>query len=719
MIKSLLPAVMFFFISISCFGQKDFFTYLPSNELQTKIAYGEIQSHAVKINPDFLTRLPRTVHYTIALSPSLNVDIRLDQDVEQKYKGMMVWKGRTSSAESHHPNYRNSIIVYNPASNKLTAMFDIKGKQFVLLPTQISSVYRISEYQSELAGCQTIAERKTQSIMSNLSCGYCTETDQNGHAVLDMFIGFSDAAATVAGDLDAYGLMVVEDVNTGLSNSMITGVYMRLVGTGTTPNNPGVVTSVLSDAWDWFATDIETTGADFISVFQTFTGAQNEAGGWAGVPGRSSVNGVTLPAAFRHEVGHNVGAGHCPGDGSVLPYAHGFNNGNWTTHMCGNATNYYSNPAVNDNLGNPIGDPSSADMARVWQERASLISGHAIHKVPYFQGDVSVDFDGDNICGIIDCDDHDNTITFGCSTEVYSDLVNNVDTVHIGGAPGSLYLTSISSIPLVSNPFSSNCPSLFVAGGLYGKGRFITVGHDGLLRDESALNFDNPAFILNAFNWMNDNGSKVIKMTSGHAEWVNAGNTPVFQTLVTQDGFQVMNLPGTITASSLTDVDILVIGNAWSTISPAEITAIHDFVSNGGGLFMLGLGWSYMAFVGPLSDYAMNQIASPMGVEWIDGVISDPINQFDGSPLFTYFYPYINMRTPCDLGPSTICQEDEIFVHQVDEPLYQAIDIINSDAHVPCDATFKGATSISLEPGFSVPIDVTFSAVIEQCPTNR
>jgi hypothetical protein len=126
-------------------------------------------------------------------------------------------------------------------------------------------------------------------------------------------------------------------------------------------------------------------------VFQTLTGASGEAGGWAGIGGGSNVNNVGQPDAFRHEIGHNAGGGHCSGDGSSsygsISYGFGYNNGNWSTHMCGNSVNFYSTPNVNDNLGNPIGNATTADMARLWNERAADMAKRRQHKVAFFAGD--------------------------------------------------------------------------------------------------------------------------------------------------------------------------------------------------------------------------------------------------------------------------------------------------------------------------------------------
>ena len=161
---------------------------------------------------------------------------------------------------------------------------------------------------------------------------------------------------------------------------------MRLVGVGLHPQNDGIVTSVLGDVWDWFEEEIALTGADYVASIQVPSGGNNEAGGWAGVGGYSSVNSINSAAAvFRHELGHNIGSNHCtPG---ILPYAAGYDNGNVKTHMCGNNINFYSTPLVNDEMGVPIGDAATADNARVWRERAATVSNRQQHTILFDEND--------------------------------------------------------------------------------------------------------------------------------------------------------------------------------------------------------------------------------------------------------------------------------------------------------------------------------------------
>ena len=321
-----------------------------------------------------------------------NLTVQLDRPTHLKNQEIYLWNGRLPDSRFDHlPHYRNVIIIYNPKTNKFAGSFLFQEGEFLLLPSKENDEnYWFVKTATELQCTLLDSNSGATANMRSPDCE-CTETDQNGDYVIDIFIGYSDLAANIAGDINAHAALMVASVNQGLTNSLVDDVYLRLVGTGTTENNPGIITSVLSDCLDWFATEIEMTGADYVSVFQTPTGAPGSAGGWAGVGGFTSVNNIHQPNAFRHEIGHNAGGGHCPGDGSTLPIAHGFDNGNWRTHLCGNDVNFYSTPLVNDNNGNPIGDAATADMAETFSVRAASITGRLRHQIPYYVGDTCVD----------------------------------------------------------------------------------------------------------------------------------------------------------------------------------------------------------------------------------------------------------------------------------------------------------------------------------------
>ncbi|ABC30822.1 probable carbohydrate binding domain [Hahella chejuensis KCTC 2396] len=228
-------------------------------------------------------------------------------------------------------------------------------------------------------------------ILKNLDTGFMGrlnqeavgEKDASGRYVIDVFIGFSEQAAQDVGNINTEAQMYVETVNEALNNSQVEGVYLRLVGVGVSPHNPGVVTSVLQDGKEWFKDDIARYAPDLIGLVQRPTDAPGSAGGWGYVPGDIVVIGAPWPGAYRHEVGHNVGGMHCKSEGDT-GYNYGFSvrQGRGTA-QCGNDLSYYSSPLVMDDEGNVLGTTHSQDMARLWRERSAAMSANRIHTVPF------------------------------------------------------------------------------------------------------------------------------------------------------------------------------------------------------------------------------------------------------------------------------------------------------------------------------------------------
>ena len=337
---------------------------------------------------------------------SLPLDIELFDDVRYSVQlrretlpvlgGLEVWKGRVADDRfAHLPHYRNAVFVLNTTTGRLVANIGTDKGFFQVLPTAQAGEYRVracKRFGNERCGPEPANATELDGALRGTLLGcdsLCDETDADGRYVIDVLAGYSEEAAAVAGDLAAHAQANIETVNMGLANSLVDVVYMRLVGTATTPENPGIITSVLDDAWTWFAPEVEALAPDMIAVFQTPTNAPGSAGGWGSMPGRTSVNGVEWPTVFRHEAGHNAGGNHCYPDNDN--YRNGHDNGHWRTHLCGNDVNFYSNPLINDDQGTPIGDVDQADMARVWTEMAPTMARWAMHRVPYHEGDVCVD----------------------------------------------------------------------------------------------------------------------------------------------------------------------------------------------------------------------------------------------------------------------------------------------------------------------------------------
>lgn len=286
-------------------------------------------------------------------------------------------------------NYRNLIVTLTPKTGDLTAFAETTAGHFDFNPSgDATRLWRKSTPPpklDEIYHPKTARSTKSAKMAAPTAAPLILgEKDSSGRYVVDVFIGFSTAAANseyVRNNLEATAQSYIEQVNTALKNSKVENVYLRLVGTGTSPNNPGVVTSVLDDVNIWFAADIERTAPDLVGMVQMPTDDPDSAGGWAGVGGDTHVIGAPWPYAYRHEVGHNVGGVHCP-EGNGYNFGHTLGEGRGTI-QCGNDLAYYSSPLIKDEQGNVLGDAQRSDMARKWRERAAEMSANRAHKVPF------------------------------------------------------------------------------------------------------------------------------------------------------------------------------------------------------------------------------------------------------------------------------------------------------------------------------------------------
>lgn len=157
------------------------------------------------------------------------------------------------------------------------------------------------------------AERIARSIHNTVSQTNTAESDNenedsSSRYAVNVFIGFSDQAAADVGNIQTRALAYIEGVNTALRNSGINIVYLRLVGVGTSPHNPGVVTSVLTDGKQWFEDQIEELSPDLIGLVQRPTNVPGEARGWANASGDIHVISSQIPSAFQQSFGSNTDA---------------------------------------------------------------------------------------------------------------------------------------------------------------------------------------------------------------------------------------------------------------------------------------------------------------------------------------------------------------------------------------------------------------------------
>lgn len=218
----------------------------------------------------------------------------------------------------------------------------------------------------------------------------------------------------------------------------------------------------------------------------------------------------------------------------------------------------------------------------------------------------------------------------------FTNILINVDTLFMpGAAPGHLSPIDQAVTPIVSSS-PCNIPQFhFSVATEYQNGRVMAIAHEGLLVNGSINSSDNLTFLTNAMNWLNP-GNKRVLLKEG---WANNGNTSILQNALAADGFTFGILNGSITSASLTNTDILILGNDWNGTQPysaSTLTVLDNFVANGGAIFIAGLGWSWPQ---DLSLYPMNAVANLFGFAFTTDVINDPGANVNGAPKLYSFYP--------------------------------------------------------------------------------
>ncbi|WXL27087.1 discoidin domain-containing protein [Ectopseudomonas mendocina] len=205
------------------------------------------------------------------------------------------------------------------------------------------------------------------------------ERNASGDIVIDLLAGFSKKSAQYIGDPEAYALGQVISINRAILQSQIRGVRVRLVGVQVVAEDTAITTPALAQVKERFAEGIKQYSPDIVASFVRGVSGEDTAAGWGYVNGVYTLNQISGPTVFRHEIAHNIGGNHCS-DGSSYRFGH--NNGRVKTILCGNQIPYYSNPDLTDSQGVAIGNAQTANMARVWRENAAKMSAYAPAVVP-------------------------------------------------------------------------------------------------------------------------------------------------------------------------------------------------------------------------------------------------------------------------------------------------------------------------------------------------
>ncbi|MBO9549511.1 hypothetical protein [Pseudomonas sp.] len=301
--------------------------------------------------------------YDTVLGDSRFERIRLDPDLN----GYRVESGNLVGPSG----VTGAMVVVKGPDNALTAFIDSDAKRGMLQTDAAGKSTFVPDIDLPFLPDDAIAQRQ----QSGASGGGSTSQAVN---YIDALVGFTTKAlAAREVDPKAFALGQLEWVNLSLRNSLVTNIELRLAGIRISEDDIPVTTAGLA-TWQ---RELNAQRSHYLHDINVGFSVGGDAAGWAYRPGNSSVNSIQGTSPFKHEMGHNVGGGHCyPNAGDN--YKHGYNaGGGFTTNLCGNSRPYYSTPEVRVD-GKVIGDARTADMARLWREQAGRLSGYS----PEFDG---------------------------------------------------------------------------------------------------------------------------------------------------------------------------------------------------------------------------------------------------------------------------------------------------------------------------------------------
>jgi hypothetical protein len=176
----------------------------------------------------------------------------------------------------------------------------------------------------------------------------------------------------------------------------------------------------------------------------------------------------------------------------------------------------------------------------------------------------------------------------------------------------------------------------FAASREFQGGRILAFGHD----DALGVSSNNRESLKESFNWLVKSGPRTVALTAGHCEWMPrklGQKAKILRQALDDWGYSMSVIPGRLTDGSFENIGVLVVGNAWTDFNQSEIEAVRNFVSNGGGLLVVGLGWSWRDYsitnhdscsiqqnapvsLNALNEYPMNKLLEPYGIRWTGDV---------------------------------------------------------------------------------------------------
>jgi hypothetical protein len=198
-----------------------------------------------------------------------------------------------------------------------------------------------------------------------------------------------------------------------------------------------------------------------------------------------------------------------------------------------------------------------------------------------------------------------------------------------------------------------------VLAGRYGKGRIVACGHDGWLLERTE-DPDVSRLSLNALQWLAGptRPARIAFYTSiGTLVTTKTLSTDIMREL-SEEEITVTNLAEPTSPEKLEGYAVLVIARPHARLMDAdEAEVICQYVENGGGVLMVGVGWFWAQCnpTLPMTDFPLNVLGRRLGVEFLDDIVWQQSNK--GQRLPATFQ--VDTPKPWRPRPAKVFQCDE------------------------------------------------------------
>jgi hypothetical protein len=207
-------------------------------------------------------------------------------------------------------------------------------------------------------------------------------------------------------------------------------------------------------------------------------------------------------------------------------------------------------------------------------------------------------------------------------------------------------------------------PPVAVAGE-YQKGRFVALGHDGLLIDPSA----NDELTANILNWLGKSYKyKKVVIYTHLGRWFNKAKlTAKAKGLLASREVEITELSSKVTDKNLKGCDLFIIARPSEMVDQSEVSSIVSYVKQGGSLLMTGMGWFWEAQnkSHDIKDFPLNRLGRHLGFEYSrTSIDKTPPNNNEETRRYSYiiFKPLYARRKPVEVKNYSLKEHSNSFI---------------------------------------------------------